>query len=161
MRATKIPPKILQEPADEPNVSEQLEPDRQADHHRQTRRARQSAIAEDYVEMIADLIDTAGEARAVEIARRLGVTHASVAKMIGRLQTAGLVRSQPYRAVFLTDEGREIAERSRRRHQIVVAALRSIGVSEKTAQADAEGLEHHCSAETLAALERLTRGARR
>jgi DtxR family manganese transport transcriptional regulator len=88
------------------------------------------------------------------------VTHATVAKMIGRLQAAGLVRAQPYRAVFLTEEGRDIAERSRRRHQIVVAALRSIGVSEKTAQADAEGLEHHCSAETLAALERLAKRRR-
>jgi DtxR family manganese transport transcriptional regulator len=143
-----------------PNVSDLLAPDRQADQHRQTRRARQSAIAEDYVELIADLIDSTGEARAVDISRRLGVTHATVAKMVSRLQASGLVRAQPYRAIFLTEEGRQIAERSRRRHQIVVAFLRSIGVSEQTAQADAEGLEHHVSAETLAAFERLSRERR-
>jgi DtxR family manganese transport transcriptional regulator len=147
-------------PARVPNVSDLLAPDRQADQHRQTRRARQSAIAEDYVELIADLIDSTGEARAVDIARRLGVTHATVAKMISRLQAGGLVRALPYRAIFLTDEGRRIAERSRRRHQIVVAFLRSIGVSEEAAQADAEGLEHHVSAETLAAFERLSRERR-
>ena len=133
-------------------------PDAQADHHRQTRRALQTAVAEDYVELIADLIDTGGEARAVDISRRLGVTGASVAKMIARLQHNGLVTTQPYRAIFLTEEGRRIAEASRRRHQIVVAFLLAIGVSEEAARADAEGLEHHASEETLAAFERLAQG---
>jgi DtxR family manganese transport transcriptional regulator len=132
-------------------------PEDQASHHRQTRRARQTEIAEDYVELIAELIDSDGEARAVEIARRLGVTPASVAKMLGRLQQMGLVSTRPYRAVFLTDEGRRIADKSKRRHQIVFEFLRAIGVSEETARADAEGIEHHVSAETLAAFERIAR----
>lgn len=132
-----------------------VEPDAQADHHRQTRLARQTEIAEDYVELIADLIDSIGEARAADISRRLGVTQASVAKMVARLQQSGLVITQPYRAIFLTDEGRRIAENSRRRHQIVVAFLQAIGVSEEAARADAEGIEHHVSAETLAAFERM------
>ena len=135
-----------------------VEPDEQADHHRQTRLARQTEIAEDYVELIADLIDSSGEARAVDIARRLGVTHASVAKMVSRLQQSGLVTTQPYRAIFLTDEGRRIAEASRRRHQLVVAFLLAIGVSEDTARADAEGIEHHVSEETLAAFQRMVDG---
>ena len=63
-----------------------VEPDEQADHHRQTRLARQTEIAEDYVELIADLIDSTGEARSADISRRLGVTHASVTKMVARLQ---------------------------------------------------------------------------
>ena len=137
-----------------PNVSGLLAPDAQAGHHRQTRLARETEVAEDYVELIADLIDTQGEARAADIARRLGVTHASVAKMTARLQHAGLVTTQPYRAIFLTDKGRRIAETSRRRHLIVVAFLCAIGVSEAAAHADAEGMEHYCSAETLAAFER-------
>ncbi len=132
-----------------------LAPDAQADHHRQTRAARQTEIAEDYVELIADLIDSTGEARAADISRRLGITQASVAKMIARLQQSGLVVTQPYRAIFLTEEGRRIAETSRRRHQIVVAFLLAIGVSEEAARADAEGIEHHVSAETLAAFERM------
>jgi DtxR family manganese transport transcriptional regulator len=136
------------------NVSDLLKPDTQAGHHRQTRRARESAIAEDYVEMIADLIDTQGEARAADIARRLGVTQASVAKMTARLQQAGLVTSQPYRAIFLTEEGRRIAEISRQRHLIVVDFLCALGISDEAAHADAEGMEHHCSAETLAAFQR-------
>lgn len=150
------PPGAVRRKANTPSVL--MAPDEQADHHRQTRLARQTEIAEDYVELIADLIDTAGEARAVDIARRLGVTNASVAKMIGRLQQSGLVTTQPYRAIFLTDEGRRIAEASRRRHQLVVAFLLAIGVSEETARADAEGIEHHVSTETLAAFGRLVDG---
>lgn len=153
------------EPKTRPRATVDLEPSRpalvtpeeQANHHRQTRAALQTAVAEDYVELIADLIDTTGEARAADIARRLGVTHASVAKMVNRLRDGGLVTTQPYRAIFLTDEGRRIAAASKRRHEIVVAFLLAIGVGEEAARADAEGLEHHVSAETLAAFERVVR----
>ena len=132
-------------------------PEEQADHHRQTRAALQTAVAEDYVELIADLIESTGEARATDIARRLGVTHASVTKTVARLQQGGLVTTQPYRAIFLTQKGRRIAEASKRRHEIVVAFLLAIGVGEDAARADAEGLEHHVSAETLEAFERVVR----
>lgn len=132
-------------------------PDQRAENFRQTRRARKTEIAEDYVELIADLIDSGGEARAVDIARGLGVSHATVIKTIGRLQRDGLVETKPYRAIFLTDEGRRLAEWSRQRHEVVLRFLLAIGVSEATAHADAEGIEHHASAETLAAFERLTR----
>ncbi len=141
----------------EPNRPVLVAPEEQADHHRQTRAALQTAVAEDYVELIADLIDSTGEARATDIARRLGVTHASVTKTVARLQQGGLVTTQPYRAIFLTPEGRRIADASKRRHEIVVAFLLAIGVGEDAARADAEGLEHHVSAETLAAFERVVR----
>jgi DtxR family manganese transport transcriptional regulator len=132
-------------------------PDQRAENFRQTRRARRSEIAEDYVELIAELIDAGGEARAVDIARRLGVSHATVIKTIGRLQRDGLVVTKPYRAVFLTDEGRRLALWSRQRHEIVLKFLLAIGVSQEIAHADAEGIEHHVSPETLAAFERLLR----
>ena len=130
-------------------------PEQRAENFRQTRRARKTEIAEDYVELIADLIDSGGEARAVDIARGLGVSHPTVIKTIGRLQRSGLVVTKPYRAVFLTEEGRRLAEWSRRRHELVVKFLLAIGVSEEAAHADAEGIEHHVSSETLAAFERL------
>ena len=147
--------KLKIDPADDrPPVAPVLpEPDKQADHHRQVRAARQTEVMEDYVELIADLIDSTGEARSVDIAKRLGVTTPTVARMIRRLKGAGWIEARPYRAIFLTEEGRRIAEASRRRHQIVVEFLTAIGVSEEIARADAEGLEHHVSEETLAAFE--------
>ena len=126
-----------------------------AANFRHTREARRTEVTEDYVELIADLIDNGGEARAVDIAERLGVSHATVVKTITRLQQGGLVTSRPYRAIFLTDQGRRIADQSRQRHEIVLSFLRAIGVSDETAHADAEGMEHHCSSETLAAFERV------
>ena len=141
----------------EPRRPALVAPEEQADHHRQTRAALQTAVAEDYVELIADLIESTGEARATDIARRLGVTHASVTKTVARLQQGGLVTTQPYRAIFLTQKGSQIAEISKRRHEIVVAFLLAIGVGEDAARADAEGLEHHVSSETLAAFERVVR----
>lgn len=132
-------------------ISAHLTPDEQARHHRRTRLAKETEIVEDYVELIADLYEQHGEARAVEISRRLGVTNATVNKMVAKLKQMGLVTTEPYRAIFLTDEGRRIADASRRRHQIVVAFLQAVGVPEETARADAEGIEHYCSPETLEA----------
>lgn len=132
-----------------------LDPQVQARHHERVREAHQTELVEDYVELIADLIDAKGEARAVELAQRLGVRQATVGKMVARLREMNLVQSEPYRAIFLTDRGRHMAEASRRRHATVLRFLRAAGVSESTAMLDAEGVEHHVSEETLAALERL------
>ena len=150
-----MPGKLKIDPADNrPPVAPVLpEPDKQADHHRQVRAARQTEVMEDYVELIADLIDSTGEARSVDIAERLGVTTPTVARMIRRLKEAEWIEARPYRAIFLTQEGRRIAEASRRRHQIVVEFLTAIGIREEIARADAEGIEHHVSEETLAAFE--------
>jgi len=134
-------------------ISAHMTPDRQASHFKRARHARETEIIEDYVELIADLIDEQGEARAVDIAKRLGVTGATVNKMVARLKQMDLVNAQPYRSVFLTEEGRQMAEASRERHHIVVALLRVVGVDEATAWADAEGMEHRCSPETIMAFK--------
>ena len=134
--------------------------ERQAAVFTHTRRARRKEIAEDYVELIDDLIEANGEARLVEIARRMGVTHMTASKAVARLQRDGLVTTRPYRSIFLTGKGRTMALRSRRRHQIVQDFLKTIGVSDETARRDAEGIEHHVSEETLRAFTRISEGDR-
>ena len=124
-------------------------PEEQADTFQSTREAHQSEISEDYVELIADLIDQAGEARPVEIAERMGVTQPTVTKILARLQREGLVNRQPYRSIFLSETGQALAETCRRRHRIVVAFLIALGIDEPTAERDAEGIEHHVSERTL------------
>jgi len=125
----------------------------EAEEFRQTRQDHASEIAEDYAEAIAELTDVMGEARVVDLAKRLGVTHVTVNRTIARLRRDGVVTSQPYRAIFLTDKGQRIAAASKQRHDIVLAFLRSLGVSERVARMDAEGMEHHVSPETLAAFK--------
>ncbi len=121
---------------------------------RQARAARRSALVEDYVELIADLIDDGGEARQVDIAARLGVAQPTVAKMLKRLTEEGFVAQKPYRGAFLTDAGQALALRSRERHRVVEHFLLALGIEAETARRDAEGLEHHVSEETLDAFAR-------
>lgn len=123
----------------------------QAARHRRARTARAGALLEDYVELIDDLLCAGGEARATDIARRLGVSHVTAINTIGRLKAAGLAHSKPYRGVFLTEAGRTLAETVRARHRLVVSVLVAIGVPPEVAETDAEGIEHHVSEPTLAA----------
>jgi DtxR family transcriptional regulator, manganese transport regulator len=129
----------------------------QARSFRQARRARRIELLEDYVELISDLLKDGGEARQVDIAARLGVAQPTVAKMLKRLIDEGLVLQRPYRGVFLTEAGQTLAASSRERHQVVEAFLCAIGVDAETARLDAEGMEHHVSDKTLAAMRRFTK----
>jgi len=97
----------------------------------------------------------------VELAKRLGVTHVTVNRSIVRLQKAGFVTSRPYRAIFLTEKGRNLAETCKSRHETVVAFLRSLGIPERVAEMDAEGIEHHVSPDTLAAFKTALRNTGR
>ncbi|MFI5385427.1 MAG: manganese-binding transcriptional regulator MntR [Fimbriimonadales bacterium] len=123
-----------------------------ADRFQRTREDHSRERAEDYVELIDSLIRESGEARAVDLAQRLGVSHVTVSKTIQRLQREGFVSAQRYRSIFLTEKGAALAAASQRRHELVLAFLRSIGVSEAVASIDAEGIEHHVSEETLTAM---------
>lgn len=124
---------------------------RQARTFDEVRRAHQREMAEDYLELIADLCDATGEARTVDLAERLGVTAATVNAVLQRLAREGLVRKERYRSIFLTGNGRKVAERSRERHRIVRDFLLALGVEAEVAETDAEGIEHHTSDETLRA----------
>jgi DtxR family manganese transport transcriptional regulator len=131
---------------------EQLEPAaRQVKRFARVREANQSELAEDYVEMIDDLIAARGEARSADLAERFGVTPATVARAVQRLVRDGLAKSEPYRSIFLTEKGRALATYARERHRLVRDFLLAIGVGRDAAEQDAEGLEHHVSAETLEA----------
>lgn len=125
----------------------------QARRFARVREAHRTEMQEDYLELIADLMAATGEARAADLAERFGVTAATVAKTLARLRKAGLIEMQPYRSIFLTAAGAEIAGRSKARHKLVVAFLESLGVPRDTAEQDAEGVEHHLSEATLSAME--------
>src|SRR6476661_2696415 len=126
----------------------------QARRFGKTRSAQSAALLEDYVELIADLLQDAGEARPTDIARRLGVSHATAIKAIARLKREGVATARPYRGVFLTESGQALAARVRARHRLVVEVLIALGVPAEAAEADAEGIEHHVSETTLKAFAR-------
>ena len=128
-----------------------------SDRFFQVRNARHKEIAEDYTEMIAELINDTGEARVVDLAERFGVTSPTVNSIIRRLVRDGFVESKPYRSIFLTDKGKKLAELCKKRHEIVFKFLISLGVNLETAKNDAEGIEHHVSPETLKVFEKFVK----
>lgn len=135
--------------ADRENEVELVAPEVQASWFARVRAARQTETKEDYVELIADLIDVRQEARLSDLAKRLGVAHATANKVVARLKEDGYIDSQPYRSIFLTEKGRALAQKCKERHQIILDFLIRLGVDPETAEFDAEGIEHHISEQTL------------
>ena len=133
---------------------EKLSPEKQAEGFSIAREKQAVALMEDYVELIAELIDELGEARVADIAERMGVAQPTATKAIARLKREGLATSRPYRGVFLTAEGSQMAKFVYERHRTLVGVLMKIGVSKEAAEIDAEGIEHFVSDETLAAFKK-------
>lgn len=120
--------------------------------HSRIRSDHATELAEDYVEAIAEVIEAKGACRAVDLARHFGVSHVTVNRTIGRMQRDGYVDTQPYAPIELTAKGKRIAKKSKERHEVVFQFLVAMGVSDGVAAVDAEGIEHHVSAETLQAM---------
>ena len=121
---------------------------------KKVRHAHENENTEDYLELIADLLNSLGEARIVDIAKQLGIAQATANKTIQRLQKQGYVEKLPYRSIFLTVKGQEVAHKSKKRHNTVYNFLIKLGVSKKIAKKDAEGIEHHVSWKTLKIFEK-------
>ena len=124
---------------------------------KKVRDAHRTENTEDYLEIIADLLNAKGEARIVDIANKLDIAQATANKTIQRLQNQGYVNKEPYRSIFLTLKGQEVASVSKKRHIIVLTFLKKLGLDLKTAEADAEGIEHHVSDKTLKKMEQFNK----
>lgn len=118
------------------------------------REQHQREVAEDYLEAILDLTQKNGEVRVSELSEYFGVSMPTVNQHIKKLEALKYVNSRPYRSIFLTDKGKEIALKSLKRHQLIIEFLLTIGVPIETANFEAEGLEHHFSDATLLCLQR-------
>ena len=123
--------------------------------HQRTRTDHSTELTEDYVEAIAEIIAERSTCRVKELAKRFMVSHVTVTRTLSRLKKENLIKKQPYGPVFLTATGEKLAKQSKQRHDVVLQFLIAIGVNEKTAEIDAEGIEHHVSDETLTAMDRL------
>ena len=124
---------------------------------KKVRDAHKTENTEDYLEIIADLLNAKGEARIVDIANKLDIAQATANKTIQRLQNQGFVKKEPYRSIFLTLKGQEVASVSKKRHIIVLTFLKNLGLDARTAEADSEGIEHHVSDKTLKKMEQFNK----
>ena len=121
------------------------------------RRDHAQETAQDYVEAIEQIRLRLGACRVADLARLMQVSHVTVVKIISRLVASDLVRKTPYGPIELTRSGASMARTARLRHDDVVGFLREIGVPEPHASLDAEGMEHHLSPVTVAAMRRFLR----
>ena len=121
------------------------------------RNAHKTENTEDYLELISELHNRYGEARIVDIAKKLGIAQSTANKTIQRLQLQGYIKKEPYRSIFLTLKGQEVASVSKKRHIIVLTFLKNLGLDARTAEADAEGIEHHVSNKTLKKMEQFNK----
>ena len=116
---------------------------------KRTRDDHASETAEDYVEAVAEFMESSGECRVSMLAKKFSVSHVTASRIVRRLDREGLLEAPPRKPIQLSPEGMALAKRSRARHDLVFSFLRAIGVSNRTAEIDAEGIEHHVSKETL------------
>jgi DtxR family manganese transport transcriptional regulator len=125
-----------------------------AQRHLRTRNDHSTELAEDYVEAIAEIVAERGSCRVEDLRKHFSVSHVTVSRILQRLQREGLVHKEAYQPVTLTSRGQRLACDSHARHQVVLQFLVKLGVPSATAAIDAEGIEHHVSKETLAAMQR-------
>ena len=113
-----------------------------------------TSSAQDYLERICEVISQKGYARVSDLAEKLSVSPASVTNMVKKLETEGYLVREAYRGFTLTKKGKKIGENIAHRHQVLPTILQSLDLPQHIIDHDIEGLEHHISDETLAALEK-------
>ncbi len=119
-----------------------------------TRKDHATETAEDYVEAIGDILAEQPTCRVKDLAMKMGVSHVTVTRILQRLSAEGLIDKDPYGPCTLTPDGAAMARRSRARHRLLLEFLLHIGVPHADATRDAEGMEHHVSDATLAAMRK-------
>jgi DtxR family manganese transport transcriptional regulator len=122
--------------------------------HQRTRKDHSTETAEDYVEAVAELIDTKSQCRLVDLAKYFGVSHVTANRIVARLAKEGLLQTEPYKPIELTRTGRRLAKSCQERHEIVRSFLIALGLDSATADIDSEGIEHHVSPKTVELFQR-------
>lgn len=109
---------------------------------------------EDYLEVIAELVEMKGYATTLDISRYMNVSAPSVTKMLQRLDENGYLKYEKYHGINLTPKGNNVAHVIRQKHGILLEFFEILGVEHETANQDAEGIEHHLNPKTIKQLRK-------
>ncbi len=105
-----------------------------------------SRAVEDYLKAIHHLEQNESPVATTVLATELGVSAASVTKMVKGLADQGLLTHRPYRGVTLTPPGETAALRIIRRHRVLeLYLIEKLGFSWEEVHEQAERLEHAAS----------------
>ena len=109
---------------------------------------------EDYLEKILQISKVKENVHAIDIAREMNFSKPSVSVAMAKLKDEGHIEINEKGEILLTSSGREIAEKTLEKHEILTKMLEFLGVDPKTAQEDACRMEHDISDVTWAAIKK-------
>ncbi|MEE1321629.1 MAG: metal-dependent transcriptional regulator [Acutalibacteraceae bacterium] len=110
--------------------------------------------AENYLETILIITERKGSCRSIDIANELGYSKPSVSIAMKNLRENGYIDVMGDGSIHLLEPGKAIAEKLYKRHTMLTAFLRAIGVPSEIASEDACKIEHSLSQESIEAIEK-------
>ena len=113
-----------------------------------------SASLEDYLEIICNLIEYNGGAKAVEIAKKFNISRASVSEALGKLAEKDLIIYEGHKGITITEKGLIQAKKVIKKHNTLTDFFESIlGVDKDTAESNACKIEHVISEDVFSRIE--------
>ena len=109
---------------------------------------------EDYLEVIAELVELKGYATTLDISRFMNVSPPSVTKMLQKLDEKKYLEYEKYHGINLTNMGKQGADGIRRKHSTLLEFFEILGIGKEIANRDTEGLEHHLNDKTIRRLKK-------
>ena len=107
-----------------------------------------------YLETILVLTSQSPHVRAIDVGEYMGYSKPSVSRAVGILKKKGYIIMDGSGHLYLTDEGRSVAEKTFERHRVLTKVFTKLGVSAGIAAEDACKIEHVISDETFEAIKR-------
>ena len=107
------------------------------------------ASGEDYLEAVFILGQRMGRVRAIDVAQYLGFAKTSVSHGLRLLRQGGFLTRDADGCLYLTEIGRETAEKIYAKHRFFTQWLIGAGVAPDTAEKDACRMEHAISEESF------------
>ena len=115
----------------------------------ETKKTLSTISEEDYLEVIAELVELKGYATTLDISRFMNVSPPSVTKMLQKLDEKKYLEYEKYHGINLTDIGNQVADAIRRKHSTLLEFFEILNIRKEIANQDTEGLEHHLNDKTI------------
>jgi len=119
-----------------------------------TKKTSSTTSEEDYLEVIAELVELKGYATTLDISRFMNVSPPSVTKMLQKLDEKKYLEYEKYHGINLTNIGKQVADTIRKKHSTLLEFFEILNVGKGIANQDTEGLEHHLNDKTIRKLRK-------
>lgn len=114
-----------------------------------------SASLEDYLEIICNLLETSNSVKAVEVARKLNISRASVSEALTKLAEKELIVYESHKGITITKEGLKKAKQVIEKHNTITAFFEStLGLNRQLAEENACKIEHVIDDEVFERLQK-------